>query len=150
MIRVKKYDISKPLSQSVAHKVTANTHKEESHAEGIHHPCSPEGSVITYVFEYETTGHDAKTDARIPHGELGRIGSTALIVRRIVDEHSLKRRPHVTVAEAYNQGRAVIPPRIMDSRKQKVAEHAQKHTAAGILKSLTLAQATGAYDARHH
>ena len=51
----------------------------------------------------KSAGEDSKTHAQVPRGHKGTVGCAALVVVGKVYHHILKRRPHMSVAQADKQ-----------------------------------------------
>ena len=72
--------------------------EEEEGANTVHNGNPPECSSIAEIFDNGTTKEDADTDAKIPAGEEGGVGSASLVVGGYADDHVLEGRPEMTIA----------------------------------------------------
>lgn len=93
---------------------------------------------------------DAKSHANVPAGEEGGIGCASLVVGSEVDEHRLHAWPYMPVAEAYDEGCAVVANGIFEQCENKEAEHADEYAVADILHNLALPQGASADEAREY
>ena len=82
--------------------------EEAGHAGGIDEDDSPESSGIAQELRDHTANENAEAHTDIPGYEDGAVCRTTLIVMRHIDSHVLESWPHVTVAEADEQGGTVV------------------------------------------
>ena len=68
----------------------------------------PEGGTVAEEFGDDASDKDAESHADIPGDKNGGVGGSALIVAGHVDGHVLEGGPHVAVAEADEEGGAVV------------------------------------------
>ena len=88
------------------------------------------------MFGYDTAHQHAHSHAQIPAREDSGIGGTTLVVLRQVDEHILKCRPHVTIAQPDDERCQIIAPFILQARKNGISEHRHHHTHTRVLHHL--------------
>ena len=79
----------------------------------------PESSTIAEEFGDDASDKYAESHADVPGDEDGGVGGSALIVAGHVDGHVLEGGPHVAVAEADEEGGAVVANFIEERGRRK-------------------------------
>lgn len=121
---------------------------EEQHARQVDEPGAPKGGVVAEVLGDAAAREDPQPHPDVPRDEQRRVSRTAPLVRREVQEHRLKGGEHVAVAEADNEGRAVVAPAVVQRREEQIAQQRNRHAARGILHDAAAAQRAAADETR--
>ena len=119
--------------------------KEKNHSCQVAEPSHPEGCAIGEVLCHYASEYDAKADSRLPSREECAVGCAALRVGGKVDEHRLKGREHVSVAQADDEGCSVEAPGIVQGCKKQIAEEGDDDADGGIPYDASFPQASCSY-----
>ena len=86
---------------------------------GVDEDDGPEGCTVAEEFGDDASDEDAEAHADVPGDEDGGVGGAALVVAGHVDGHVLEGGPHVAVAEADEEGGAVVANFIEEGGRRK-------------------------------
>ena len=138
------------LPELVAGVVSAGEGEEGDDACHVHDDHGPEGRQIAQRVGKNAAYEYAQAHAYVPRNQDAGVGGATLVVTSQIDEHILECRPHMTVAQADENGRAIVTNVVGADHKQGVAHHRDAHATTGILHDFALSQRLGTLQSREH
>ena len=103
------YSLSDSCIQVSIQEERLGGEEESRYSSGIDGHHSPESSPIAEILCDDATHQDTQSHTNVPRDENGRISRSSLVVLCHVDGHILESRPHMTVAQADEQGGTIVP-----------------------------------------
>lgn len=135
-------------ADTVCEVVAAAAGEVDDGADGVDAAGPPESGVEAEMLGDDTAEEGAEPEAGVPGYEQGGVGCAAPVAVGEVDEDVLEGGIHMPVAEAYDEGGAVVSPEVVDGGEDEVADERDDDADRGVAGDHAAAQGAAAEDTR--